>query len=93
MLELSFKCGISKVHSGNNRRSPFDCAQGRLSTHHPQTEKRLGPRSLRMNGAPVGVRRFPPLRQAQGRLSRQKKGARTGHGAFLAPMACGSSQM
>jgi hypothetical protein len=27
---------------------PFDFAQGRLSTHHPQAEKRLGPRSLRM---------------------------------------------
>ena len=27
---------------------PFGFAQGRLSTHHPQAEKRLGPRSLRM---------------------------------------------
>jgi hypothetical protein len=27
---------------------PFGFAQGRLSTHHPQTEERLGPRSLRM---------------------------------------------
>jgi hypothetical protein len=25
---------------------PFGFAQGRLSTHHPQAEKRLGPRSL-----------------------------------------------
>jgi hypothetical protein len=29
---------------------PFGVAQGRLSTHHPQTEVRLGPLSLRMTG-------------------------------------------
>ncbi len=30
---------------------PFGYAQGRLSTHHPQTEKRLRPLSLRMTAA------------------------------------------
>jgi hypothetical protein len=30
---------------------PFGCAQGRLSTDHPQTEKRLRTLSLRMTAA------------------------------------------
>jgi hypothetical protein len=34
---------------------PFGFAQGRLSTHHPQAEKRLGPRSPRMT-TPVLLR-------------------------------------
>jgi len=34
---------------------PFGCAQGRLSPHHPQAEKRLGLRSLRRT-APVLLR-------------------------------------
>jgi len=34
--------------SEDKKQIPFDFAQGRLSTHHPQAEKRLGPRSLRM---------------------------------------------
>jgi hypothetical protein len=38
--------GEGKVEK--QKQVPFGFAQGRLSTHHPQAEKRLGPRSLRM---------------------------------------------
>jgi len=39
---------VSRMFFEKQQQIPFGFAQGRLSTHHPQAEKRLGPRSLRM---------------------------------------------
>jgi len=39
---------VSQMFFEKQLQIPFGFAQGRLSTHHPQAEKRLGPRSLRM---------------------------------------------
>jgi len=39
---------VPRMFFEKQQQIPFGFAQGRLSTHHPQAEKRLGPRSLRM---------------------------------------------
>jgi len=57
---------------------PFGVAQGRLSTHHPQAEKRLGPRWLRMTdscGANIRLgANFGPKTLAHGGLGGELEG-------------------
>jgi hypothetical protein len=47
-VEVSHAGVVSMKFFEKQQQIPFGFAQGRLSTHHPQAEKRLGPRSLRM---------------------------------------------
>ena len=48
VLVQRFSRVVSHLFFEKQQQIPFGFAQGRLSTHHPQAEKRLGPRSLRM---------------------------------------------